>query len=89
MDFSKYLPMAEEEKVLSGKRKKKQRQPQKKANDVWKKDASDYLPLSTHLYSKQEAQLEWTGKQHVCWLMKPSITFFGLRSHATQMKVSL
>lgn len=33
--------------------KEKQQQPQKKANDVWKKDASDYLPVSTHLYSKQ------------------------------------
>lgn len=29
MDFSKYLPMANEEKVISG--KKKQQQPQKKS----------------------------------------------------------
>lgn len=84
MDFSKYLPMADEEKVMSG--EKKATTASKKANDIWKKDASDYLPVSIHLYSKQEAQLEWTGKQHVCWVMKPSITFFGLWSHTTQMR---
>lgn len=51
--------MADEEKVISGKNKKQQQpQKKKKANDVWKKDSSDYLPVSIHLYSKQEAKLE-------------------------------
>lgn len=67
-------------------RGKKSNNSLKKANDVWKKDSSDYLPVSIHRYSKQEAQLEWAGKQHFCWVMKPSITFFGLWSRATQIR---
>lgn len=69
--------------------KKKATTASKKANDVWKKDASDYLPVSTHLYSKQEAQLEWAGKQHVCWVMKPSITFFWVMKPCYTIEVSL
>lgn len=84
LDFFKYLPMADEEKVIS--EKKKSNNSLKKANDVWKKDSSDYLPVSIHLYSKQEVQLEWADKQHICWVMKPSITFFGLWSRATQIR---
>lgn len=30
--------------------KKKEQQPQKKANDVWKNDASGYWPVSIPLY---------------------------------------
>lgn len=54
--------------------KKKEQQPQKKANDVWKNDASGYWPVSIPLYWEWEAQLEGAGERHACWVMKPRYT---------------